>query len=95
MAAVVALVELACGAAVVLGFCTRWVSIPLALGMAVDTLLIHGPQGFAVYQGGYEYALLRLAATVALIFTGSGRVALDNILASRGRSVLSYLQRKS
>ncbi len=48
----------------------------------------------SVYQGGYEYALLRLAATVALIFTGSGRVALDNILASRGRSVLSYLQRK-
>ena len=86
VAAVVAVVELACGAALVLGFRTRWVSVPLALGMLVDVLLIHGPQGFSVQQGGYEYALLRLAATVALVFAGPGKMALDNILASRRRS---------
>jgi uncharacterized membrane protein YphA (DoxX/SURF4 family) len=63
--------------------------------MLVDLLLIHGPQGFSVYQGGYEYALLRLATTAALIFAGPGRVALDNVLASRGGSMPSYLKRKS
>ncbi len=95
VAAVVGVAELACGVALVLGLGTRWASVPLALGMLVDILLIHGPKGFSVQQGGYEYALLRLATTAALIFAGPGRVALDNVLASRGGSMPSYLKRKS
>ena len=37
------LVELLCGAALVIGLCTRWVSLPLALLMLTEVLLVHPP----------------------------------------------------
>ncbi len=79
----VALIELLCGLTLVIGLFTRWFCIPLALLMAGDILLIHGPNGFFVDNNGYEYALLRLTATVVLIFTGSGKAALDTMLGPR------------
>lgn len=39
------LVEFLCGAALLLGLFTRWVSIPLAIVMVVDMLLFHPPSG--------------------------------------------------
>ena len=79
----VALIELLCGLALVVGLFTRLLCVPLALLMAGDILLIHGPNGFFVDNNGYEYALLRLTATVVLIFTGSGKAALDTMLGPR------------
>jgi len=75
--------ELMCGAALVVGLLTRWVSVPLALLMLADILVIHPPVAFFEQDHGYEYALLRLAASVTLTLSGSGKVALDNILAIR------------
>jgi uncharacterized membrane protein YphA (DoxX/SURF4 family) len=52
--------------------------------MVVDVLLFHPPTGaFFVEDGGYEYALLRLAACVALVVAGGGKAALSSVL-SRG-----------
>jgi putative oxidoreductase len=82
----VALIELLCGLALLVGIFTRCVSILLALGMLVNILLIHGSNGFFIHNGGYEYALLRLADCVALILAGPGRVALDNALTRRKRT---------
>src|SRR5215213_8423057 len=48
-----ALVELLCGAALVIGLLTRWVSMPLALLMLADILLIHPPSEFFVGDGGF------------------------------------------
>ncbi len=80
------LVELLCGLALVVGLFTRLLCVPLALLMAGDILLIHGPNGFFVDNNGYEYALLRLTATVVLIYTGSGKAALDTMLGPRKAS---------
>ena len=77
----IALGELLCGAALVVGLLTRWVSIPLALLMLADILVLHPPYEFFEQDHGYESALLRLTASIALALTGSGKVALDNVLA--------------
>lgn len=79
----VALIELLCGLALVVGLFTRLLCIPLALLMAGDILLVHGSNGFFVDNNGYEYALLRLTATVVLIFTGPGKAALATTLGPR------------
>jgi putative oxidoreductase len=81
------LVEFLCGAALVLGLFTRLVSVPLAVFMVVDIVLFHPPSGsFFVEDNGYEYALLRLAACVALVVAGGGKAALSSVLASLMRS---------
>jgi len=77
------LVELGCAAALVVGLLTRWVSVLLALLMLADILAFHPPSGFFVEDKGFEYALLRLAASATLALAGPGKVALDNILAKQ------------
>ena len=77
------LVELLCGAALVVGLLTRWVSMALALLMVADILAIHPPRGFFVGDEGFEHALLRLAASAALAIAGPGKAALDNMVAIR------------
>jgi|SRR5215211_9245755 len=77
------LVELVCGAALVVGLVTRWVSILIALLMLADIMIFHPPHGFVVADTGFEYALLRLAASVTLALSGPGKVALDNVLVIR------------
>ena len=84
-AIVVSLVEPLCAAALVLGLFTRMVCVPLAIGMLVDILVFHPPSGFFVDNPGYQLALLRLAASVTLMLTGAGNVALDNLRAWRKR----------
>lgn len=85
MAIVVALSlgELLCGAALVVGLLTRWVSVLLALLMLADLLVVHPPSEIFEQDHGYEDALIRLAAGVALVLSGPGKAALDNILAIR------------
>ncbi len=77
------LVELLCGAALVVGLLTRWVSIVLALLMLLNILAFHLPYGFFVENEGFEYALLRLAVSATLALAGPGKVALDNVLATQ------------
>jgi putative oxidoreductase len=78
-------VELICGAALVVGLLTRWVCIPLALLMLADIVVMHPPSGFFVGDVGFEHALLRLATSTAIVLTGPGKAALDNMLATRRR----------
>jgi putative oxidoreductase len=75
--------ELLCGAALMIGLLTRWASVLLALLMLANVLVVHPPYELFEQDYGDEYALLRLAASVALTLTGSGKVALDNIRAIR------------
>jgi putative oxidoreductase len=85
MATALSLGELVCGAALVVGLLTRWVSAPLALLMLADILEFHPPESFFEQDHGYEYALLRLGASVALALAGSNKLALDNVLSIRRR----------
>ncbi len=75
----ISLGEFLCGAALVVGLLTRWISALLAFLMLANILVFHPPYDFFEQDYGYEYALLRLAASVTLALTGSGKVALDNI----------------
>ena len=75
-AILVATVEFFGGIALVAGFYTRLAAIPLAFTMAVALLAVKLKGGYFL-PDGYEYVLLLLAGSIALIFTGSGTLAIN------------------
>lgn len=71
----IVLAEVLCSTLIVLGLWTRIASIPLIIGMAVVVFMVKGDAGFAEQ----ELAVLYLIAFLAILFTGSGRFAIDRI----------------
>lgn len=67
--------EVVCAGLVVLGLWTRAALIPLIIGMAVIAFMVKGDADFKEK----ELALVYLFAFVTLLFTGSGRFAIDRI----------------
>lgn len=67
--------EVICAALVVLGLWTRVAVVPLIIGMAVVAFMVKGDAEFAEK----ELAVVYLLSFVALLFTGSGRFAIDRI----------------
>ncbi len=51
--------------------------------MGVAIAKVHGPKGFFVQDGGYEYNLVLIVAAVALALTGPGALSLDHLLGLR------------
>jgi len=93
MAWLTILTELIGGLAVLLGTFVPLVSLPMAAVLFVAMLTVHLPYGFSsikllsVTSGraqfgppGYEVDLLYLACLAALVFGGSGPLAIDNYL---------------
>jgi putative oxidoreductase len=91
MAWLTILIELVCGLADLLGAFITLVSLPMAAVLVVATLTVHLPYGFSsikllsVTSGraqfgppGYELDLLYLACLAALVFGGSGPMAIDH-----------------
>jgi putative oxidoreductase len=91
MAWLTILIELVCGLADLLGAFITLVSLPMAAVVVVATLTVHLPYGFSsikllsVTSGraqfgppGYELDLLYLACLAALVFGGSGPMAIDH-----------------
>jgi putative oxidoreductase len=70
--------EVVCSVFVMIGLATRIACIPLVITMAVAAGMIHSGDPWAKK----EFALLYLIPFLALIFTGPGRLSLDQI---RGR----------
>jgi putative oxidoreductase len=48
--------------------------------MAVAIAKVHGPKGFVVQDGGFEYNLVLIIAALAVAATGPGAFALDHVL---------------
>lgn len=84
-APLVSVLEFGGGIALILGLFTPVIAALLTLDMLGAILLVHLPAGFSVAEGGYEFVLTLLAASLALALTGPGAYALDAAF-RRGRS---------
>lgn len=80
MALLAGLVEFFGGLALVLGVLVRPAAAALAFAMLIAVFAVHWSKGFFASNGGYEYALALFAASLALVFSGAGRLSVDRSL---------------
>jgi putative oxidoreductase len=71
------------GLALMIGLLTRPAALVSAFTMLVAIFSVHISNGLFIANGGYEFALALLAATVALTLQGAGRLSLDRLMAQR------------
>ena len=71
------------GLFILLGLLTRPAALSLAVTMLVAIFAVHVENGLFMSNGGYEFGLALLAASVSLLFSGAGKLALDQALALR------------
>ncbi len=79
-------IELIGGALVLLGLGTRYAALIGAGTMAVAYFWKHQPDGLLPIQNEGDSAALFCWALLLLVFIGSGKPALDAVLARRGRT---------
>ena len=65
------------GILLLVGFFTRYAAFAIAIDMVVAIFLVHWPNGFFIFNNGYEFALVILIACVALIINGAGKWSLE------------------
>jgi putative oxidoreductase len=65
--------EVICPILVIIGFKTRWASLPVVIVMAVAAFIVHGADPF----GKKELALMYLAVFVVIMLLGPGRYSID------------------
>lgn len=80
---VLAITEFAGSLALLLGLGTRIAAAFLAFEMAVAIVQVHLPMGFFNSRGGFEFPLTLLAASLALVLGGPGRLSLDHVFVRR------------
>lgn len=71
------------GLFLILGLLTRPSALVLAFTMLIAIVSVHLSNGLFMSNGGYEFGLALLAASVSLMLSGGGKVAVDNWLAAR------------
>ncbi|BBO28034.1 oxidoreductase [Alteromonas sp. I4] len=71
------------GLALVLGVLTRPAALVSAFTMLMAIFTAHISNGLFLSNGGYEYALALFAASLSLVFSGAGRLAVDNLIANK------------
>jgi putative oxidoreductase len=81
----IACLEFFGGIALIIGFLTRRVALGLVLDMLGAILIVHVANGFFLPKG-YEFVLLLLAASLALMFGGPGSLSIDSIIAKNAAS---------
>jgi putative oxidoreductase len=64
------------GAFLVIGLLTRFWSAGLAFAMLIAVTLVHSSNGM-FGEGGYQWALLLMACSLALMTEGAGKASLD------------------
>ena len=81
-----AVVELAGGAALVLGLAVPAAGLLLVVDMIGAFLFVHAGAGLFVEQGGYELVLTLGATALLLAAVGAGRYSLDHLILGRRRT---------
>lgn len=66
------------GLCVLVGFLTRWATLPLMATMAVAIFKVHWSNGFFAQAGGFEYPFVILGGLVTLFILGAGKASIDN-----------------
>ncbi|MCP1676021.1 putative oxidoreductase [Natronocella acetinitrilica] len=74
------------GLALIFGVLVRPAAVVLAFTMLVAILAVHVGNGLFMSNGGYEFGLALLAASVSLAITGAGRASVDSLLDQRVRA---------
>ena len=68
------------GLFVLFGVFPRIGAAVIGIAMAVAIAKVHGPKGFFLMQGGFEYPFLILMVCISIIISGAGRFSLFNKL---------------
>ena len=71
------------GLALLFGVLVRPASAALAFAMVIAIFSAHFSKGLFLANGGYEFGLALLAASVSLLISGGGRLSVDATLAGR------------
>ncbi len=71
------------GLLLIIGFLTRPTSFILAITMIVAIFSVHIDNGLFMAANGYEFALTLFAISISLMFSGAGKLSLDNEVAKR------------
>lgn len=82
----ITLLEFAGGIALIVGALVSILSVLFIFHMATGIFLVHLSNGWYVIgpgQGGSEFNVLLIAGLITLLLAGSGRPALDDLLAAR------------
>src|SRR6059058_2135737 len=72
--------RLAAGFLFLLGLLTPVARLLALATMAVAIAKVHGPKGFFIQNGGYEYNLVLIVAALAVAVMGPGALSLDHVL---------------
>ena len=70
------------GIMLILGICTRYIAIMLAIIAAVALYSVHLQAGFNIMKGGYEYALTLMVVSLAISLMGSGKYSILSLIKS-------------
>jgi len=71
------------GLLLIIGFLTRPTSFVLAITMVVAIFSVHLENGLFMATNGYEFALALFAISISLMFSGAGKLSLDNGVTQR------------
>jgi len=71
------------GLLLIIGFLTRPTSFVLAFTMIVAIFSVHIDNGLFMTTNGVEFALTLFAISISLMFSGAGKLSLDNAVAQR------------
>jgi putative oxidoreductase len=71
------------GIALLMGLLVRPAALMLSVTMIVAIFSVHFANGLFMTNNGYEFALALLAISVSLMFSGAGKLSVDNVLKQR------------
>lgn len=83
MAVLAALGEFGGGLLLILGLFTRFGALLTAFISVVAIFSVHISKGFFMSGGGYEFALILLAASIAVLIEGAGKCSIDKMIAKQ------------